>query len=69
MRTVFDKLLLEHPRSVDETYFQHMAFALRFSGALFYLAFAALVHAFIPCLFKRTASRKVAELNQRMHNR
>ena len=63
MKAVFDKVLMAHPRSVDETYFQHMRFALRFSAGLFYVAFAALVHAFLPCLFERTASRKIAASN------
>ncbi len=29
------KLFLTHPKSVDESYVEHMAFAGRFSGKLF----------------------------------
>ena len=32
-------------------------------------AFAALIHAFIPCLCEKTASRTINELHMRMHNR
>jgi hypothetical protein len=66
---MFDRLFLDHPRSVNETYLQHAAFAGRFSLALFGAAFAALVHAVLPFAFERTASRKVAALYARTHNR
>ena len=36
---------------------------------LFGAAFAALVHAVLPFAFERTASRKVAALYARTHNR
>lgn len=62
-------LFLTHPQSVDESYFQHMAFAGRFSGKLFLAAGAALVHAFLPFLFEKTASRMIAEMYARTHNR
>ena len=62
-------LFLTHPRSVDESYLQHMAFAGRFSGKLFLAAMAALVHAVLPFLFERTASRMIAEMYARTHNR
>jgi len=63
------RLFLDHPAKVDETFFEHMAFALRFAGLLFAAAFAALIHAFVPCLFEKTASRIIAQLYERTHNR
>lgn len=63
------RVFLSHPASVDETFFEHMRFALRFSGLLFAAAGAALVHAFIPCLFEKTASGIIEKLHHRMHNR
>ncbi|MDE3080607.1 MAG: hypothetical protein KGI94_11305 [Paracoccaceae bacterium] len=63
------KLFLDHPRSVNETYLEHAAFAARFSAALFLAAGAALVHAVLPFAFERTASRTVARLYARTHNR
>lgn len=66
---MINRVFLNHPRSVDESYLQHLAFAGRFSGALLFAAFAALVHALIPCLFEKTASRIVAGLYARTHNR
>lgn len=66
---MIQRIFLAHPATVDETFLQHMAFALRFAFKLFVAAFAALVHAFIPCLFEKTASRMIAELYARSHNR
>lgn len=66
---MISRLFLDHPRSVDESYLQHMAFALGFSARLFAAALAALVHAFLPAAFERTASAIVAQLYQRTHLR
>ncbi|MFK7764069.1 MAG: DUF6356 family protein [Roseobacter sp.] len=66
---MIQRIFLSHPATVDETFLQHMAFALRFSGLLFAAAGAALIHAIIPCLFEKTASKIVARLYERTHNR
>ena len=66
---MFDRIFLSHPSSVDETYFEHARFASGFAIKLFAAAGAALVHAIIPCLFEKTASRIVADLYARTHNR
>jgi hypothetical protein len=54
----------KHPKTVGETYWQHMAVALSFATALFGAAFAAVVHAFFPALFEKTASRRIVALNE-----
>jgi len=46
-----------------------MRFAGTFSAKLFAAAAAALVHAIIPCLFEKTASKIINDLHARMHNR
>ncbi len=63
------RIFLDHPSTVDETYAQHARFAAGFSLKLFGAAFAAMIHAVIPCLFEKTASRTIAELYARTHNR
>lgn len=63
------RVFLDHPRSVEESYFEHLVFAARFSGIMFGAAGAALVHALIPCLFEKTASRIVAKMYAKTHNR
>ncbi len=69
MRNFLYRTFVEHPQSVDETYFEHFIFAARFSGTLFVAAFAALIHAIIPAACKRTASTRIEVLHRRMHNR
>ena len=66
---MINRIFLDHPSSVNETFLQHMAFALKFAGLLFAAAFAALVHAIVPCLFEKTASGIIAKLYARTHNR
>ncbi len=69
MTPALSRLFTDHPKSVDETYFQHMRFAAGFSVRLLAAACAAMVHAVLPFLFERTASRMIDAMHQRMHNR
>ena len=62
-------LFTDHPHSVDESYFEHFGFALWFAGQLGLAAAAALCHAVLPFTCQKTASRIVARLYQRTHNR
>ena len=55
----------EHPRSVGESYWQHMGVALSFAGALFVAAAASLVHAVFPFLCTKTGSGIVLKLHER----
>ena len=66
---MFARLFLSHPESVNETYGEHARFAFGFSMKLFAAAGAAFVHALVPCLFEKTASRMVADLYAKTHNR
>lgn len=66
---MISKYFLEHPQSVDESYAEHAAFAAGFSVKLFAAAFAAMIHAILPFAFEKTASRIVADLYARTHNR
>jgi len=63
------KLFTDHPASVNETYFGHMAFAAWFASRLFLAGGAALVHAALPFMFETTASRIVRELYERTSKR
>ena len=63
------RIFLNHPAKVEESFLEHMAFAMKFSGLLFMAAGAALVHAFVPCLCEKTASGIIAKLYARTQNR
>lgn len=62
----FARIFLDHPATVNETYFGHMRFALGFSFWLAVAAGAALVHAFVPVLCETTASRILKRLHGRI---
>lgn len=62
-------LFTTHPASVDETFGEHFVFALKFAGLLFAAAGAALVHAILPFMFEKTASKIIAKLYHKTHNR
>ena len=66
---MLQRIFLDHPASVDETFLQHMRFALTFAAGLFLAGGAALVHAFIPCLCEKTASRKIEQLYTHMKSK
>jgi Family of unknown function (DUF6356) len=66
---MLQKLLFTHPQSVGESYFAHQRVALTICFTLFGAALAALVHALIPALCERTASRTIAGLHQRIAGR
>ncbi len=52
LRTAFTA----HPASVGESYFEHFGVAMKYAGWLAAASFCALVHAFLPFLFEKTAS-------------
>lgn len=63
------RLFLDHPRSVDESYFEHMRFAFGFAFWLGLAALAALVHALLPFACETTGSRIIRKLHARIENR
>lgn len=56
----------EHPASVGETYFEHMAMASGFGLRMLLGALACLMHAILPFLFVKTGSATIAGLYERM---
>ena len=62
-------LFTAHPASVDESFGEHFFFALKFASLLFAAAGAALVHAILPFMFEKTASKIIAKLYHKTHNR
>lgn len=66
---MMNRIFLDHPHSVDETYGQHLVFAGKFGLKLFAAGFCAIIHAIIPCAFEKTASRMIADMYAKTHNR
>lgn len=66
---MLDRFFLAHPRSVDETYGEHMHVAGRVGLMMIAGGLAALVHALLPQLHQRTASRTIRRLNAELQGR
>jgi hypothetical protein len=63
---VFNRLFLDHPRSVGETYLEHQRHALGFGISLLVAGLACLVHALVPGLCVHTGSEAIKRLHDRM---
>lgn len=63
---MFRRLFLDHPESVGESFGEHFGVASRFGLEMIAGGCAALVHAFVPALFKTRGSSTVMRLNQRI---
>ena len=59
MSETFKRLFVDHPREVEESYFEHMAASGRFGFKLLRLAACAFCHAVVPGLFKTTVSDEI----------
>ncbi|MCB1388835.1 MAG: hypothetical protein KDK12_06795 [Rhodobacteraceae bacterium] len=66
---MIQRLFLDHPATVNETYVEHAAFAASFAGWLLLAGLAASVHAVLPFAFEHTASGIIRRLHTRIENR
>lgn len=66
MSNWLDKYFIEHPKTVDESYLEHLFVALSFSWRLLAAGAACLVHALVPGLFVKTGSSMIDELYSEM---
>jgi hypothetical protein len=63
---MINRLFLDHPRSVGESYFGHQRRAMAFGGRMFVGAIACFLHGVVPAAFTQTGSRTVSRLYDRM---
>ncbi len=66
---MLDKLLFAHPREIGETYTRHAGHALVIGSRMILAGLACLVHALLPGLFVRTATRTVEDVQTLMASR
>ena len=66
---MLDKLILEHPRSIGETYGEHAGHAVYIGTRLIRAGCACLVHALLPGLCVRTASETIEDIQNLMEQR
>ena len=63
------KLFTEHPRAIGETYGEHARTAFSFGWRMTVGGIACMVHAVVPGVFVKTASRTVVQLGAEMRGR
>lgn len=66
---MLDRLLLDHPRQVGETYWEHAAAATSVGVTMIAGGLACLVHAAVPALFVTTGSTTIRRLYVRITGR
>lgn len=60
------KLFVDHPRSVGETYLQHMASAFSFGWRMVLAGLACILHGILPFCCVKTGSKTVRHLHDSM---
>lgn len=63
IRLRFRKAFIDHPASVDETYFEHFRVATHYSRELAGASMKAFVHALVPGMCCTSASEKIKQLH------
>jgi Family of unknown function (DUF6356) len=63
---MFRRLFVDHPKSVDEKYWEHFGVAGRFGVTMIWGGLCALVHAIVPGWCITTGSDTIKRLNEIM---
>ena len=66
---IWQRVFVDHPKSVDETYFQHMRVAGWFASRLLAPGCAAIIYTVLPCLFEKTAGRMIEQMYAQITSR
>ncbi len=61
-----NRLFTDHPASVNESYFEHLASATGFGFRMIWGGIVCLVHALIPGVCSTRGSDMICELHERM---
>ena len=60
------RLFTEHPKTVGETYWQHLLFATRTGATMVLAGLACMLHGVLPFLCTTTGSRAIRKLAARL---
>lgn len=63
---VWRRLFIEHPASVNETYWQHFGSAMSFGLRMAWGGIVCMIHAILPAVYCTKASGIIGELHDRM---
>lgn len=63
---MFHRLFLDHPRTVGESYGEHLVMASGFGLSMILAGLACIIHGLVPGCFVTTGSDTVERLHRRM---
>jgi hypothetical protein len=61
-RSMFARLFIDHPRAVNESYFEHMAAAFTVAFRLARAAAKCIIHGLVPGLYKTAGSDAILKM-------
>lgn len=62
-------IFTRHPKSNNQTYFEHFNRSIYFSLKMFYGSVALLIHSFFPFVCEKTGSNIVCSLKEEMNKK
>lgn len=65
---MINNLFTSHPSKVNESYLEHLIFAIKISLLMILGGLSCLIHAFFPFLFEHTGSKCIKEI-KRINNK
>ena len=64
---IVNYMFLKHPEEQNMTYFEHLKHACSYAVKAVGCSIVFIVHGFIPCLFEKTGSAMIKDLNDRLN--
>jgi len=64
---IINCMFLQHPEEQNMTYFEHLKHACSYGIQALGCSLIFVVHGFIPCLFEKTGSVMIKDLNDRLN--
>lgn len=64
---ILNYIFLKHPEEQNMTYFEHLKHACSYAVQAVGCSLIFVVHGFIPCLFEKTGSTMIQQLNDRLN--
>jgi hypothetical protein len=64
---IINCMFLKHPEEQNMTYLEHLKHACSYAVKAVGCSIVFIVHGFIPCLFEKTGSAMIKDLNDRLN--